>query len=224
MRLLGDICHAAKALQRIIVQTDMHDWDEPVSWSDRDYLQYLELALHPQWDVLTDLFLVGLFRPYDEDIVLDLVNCRNLINLSIPTSYLVGSSDDDESLAAPKRLPGSLEQLQLQFESDASCEETEHSIGGLAACKQTCLPALRVVITWVQIKKDYDAGGHDTGCFACRRDRDASNFQKVDINYQLIMQEKFSGTPLGKTSFSMFAAPPGAGYIPVCCTGLNSCC
>ncbi|MCJ1437995.1 hypothetical protein MMC27_007382 [Xylographa pallens] len=223
--LLSHICQAAKALQRIIIQTEMHDRDAPVGWFEwAGYLQSIELAIHPHWDFLTDLFIIGLFRPHTEDIVLDLINCRSLIKLAIPSSYLVGSSDDSESFAAPKRLPGSLEQLQLQFDSDATCEETGHSIGGLAASKQTCLPALRIVITWVHIKQDYNSGGHGTGCFACQRDRDTSDFKKVGINYQLIMQEGFSGTPLGRTSFSTFAAFPGADYIPVCCNGLNSCC
>ncbi|MCJ1394336.1 hypothetical protein MMC18_007214 [Xylographa bjoerkii] len=223
---LPDICQTAKALQRIILETDEPGDHEPAGWLAKDeYLQIIERAIQPHYDTLTDLFLVGLF-PCDggDTESLDVVSFRHLKKLAIPLRYLALPGHYNEILTPSPRLPPSIEELQLQFDANADCEDTRQAMECFAESKQTVIPALSVVIEWVQIRKDSNFNGHGKGCFVCQRDRHRSIFKEVDIKYEMILQENFSGTPLGKTSASAFAAAPGENHTPGCCNGLKSCC
>ena len=135
-------CRTARTLQRIIVDADLHDHDEDVFWDlPGDNFQIIEKAINRHFDTLTDLFLVGLvprghlfvgpFPHQSEDAVLNLINCRSLRKLAIPDHYLAWTIDDSKTFDARKRFPGSLEQLRLEFDAEADCEETYRTIGRL---------------------------------------------------------------------------------------------
>ncbi|MCJ1403853.1 hypothetical protein MMC11_007076, partial [Xylographa trunciseda] len=194
---LPDICHAFKALKKFVVQLDGHWSHFSRAWSGTEEDRHrITSAIQPHYSTLEDLFLVGPFRWPVEGKMFDLSNFRSLRRLAIPCNYLTQLSHDVEIFDFCERLPPSLEQLQIQSKTYRDVEKTRQGMEDLAKTKRASFPALKGVIDWVHFATDSSLNGDAKGCHTCQRDKDTRLFAEVDVKYELIMQENFSGTPL----------------------------
>ena len=229
--ILPKICKSSKTLKRIVVQDDDDSWCRPFEMQDlTNYLENIERAFQPHISTLTEISIVGAFPTIAFEADLGLVRCCCLKTLAIPlhflTRYLSPFSDrfrepevvdPNKTLYPNKALPPSLQELQLQSPEPRIGLGIRETVESLAQSKQAFFPALRLVIDWVQIGRyNYmDPDRYDRECHVCGEDHNCSVLQKVDVKFQSVMQEYFSGTPLGKRSFSNFAALPGHSCVPI---------